>query len=66
MTDTPPPPGGAAAPSTPDGTAPPPPGHAAGPDTRPWWVRHSTGLIATTLVVVGIGGSYIYYSITAP
>jgi glucose-6-phosphate isomerase len=29
-------------------------------------VRHSTGLIATTLVVVGIGGSYIYYSITAP
>ena len=66
MIDVPPPPGGAAVPSSPDGTVPLPPGHAADPDSRAWWVRHSTGLIATAIVVLGIGGSYLYFSVTAP
>ncbi len=58
MSTVPPPPGGS--------SAPPPPGHGAGPDTRSFWVRHSTGLIATAIVLVGIVGSFIYFSVTSP
>ena len=45
---------------------PPPPGHSDDPDTRSFWVRRSTGLIATAIVLVGIVGSFVYFSVTSP